>query len=125
VLAAPQQPGAAVIDRSSSFSPEKVIRVTPNHQRAVERLEQHDRAELYRLLLLGTDLDSKQGSMELLTNELSIIWLIELHSCGERKLDLHEQVCSKTLLWLAIFQGSDIHLPDYHALSHQHATRHC
>jgi hypothetical protein len=46
VRAAPLQPGSAVIDRSASFSPEKVIRVTPNRQRAVERVVRQERAKL-------------------------------------------------------------------------------
>ncbi len=51
VSAAPLQHGAAVIDRSASFSPEKVIRVTPNRQRAVKRLVLQERAEMFRQLL--------------------------------------------------------------------------
>jgi hypothetical protein len=49
VHAGPLQLGAAVIDRSGSFSPEKVIRVTQNSQHAVERLVLQERAKLYRL----------------------------------------------------------------------------
>jgi hypothetical protein len=79
--------------RSASFSPEKVIRVTPNRQHAFERLVLQVRAEMFRPLVLGIDLDDKQGSMELLADELSIVLLIELHNCGQRKSDLHEPIC--------------------------------
>ncbi len=60
VRAAPLQPGAAVIDRSASFSPEKVIRVTPNRRRAVERLVRQERAEL-----LSSDLACRRGGIDL------------------------------------------------------------
>jgi hypothetical protein len=84
VRASPLQPGAAVIDRSASFSPEKVMRVNPNRQRAVERLVQQERVKLFRPMVHGIDLDGKQGSMERLADELSIVRLIQLHNSGER-----------------------------------------
>ncbi len=87
------QPGAAVIDISTFFSPEKVIRVTRNRQRAVERLVLQERPEMFRPLVRGIDMDGKQGSMKRLADELSIVLLIELHNSGERGLDLHEPVC--------------------------------
>ncbi len=62
--ASPLQPGAAVIDRSAFFSPEKVMRVNPNRQRAVERLVLQERVKLFRPMVHGIDLDGKQGSME-------------------------------------------------------------
>ena len=66
VRACPLQPGTAVLDCSSSFSPEnlKVMRFTPNRQRTVERLVRQERAQLFRPLLRGIDLDGNQGSME-------------------------------------------------------------
>ena len=93
VQAAPLQPGAAVIDRSASFSPEKVIRVNPNRQRAVERLMRKERVKLYQPLVHGIDLDGRQGSMQRLADEMSIVKLIHLHNSGERELDPHEPVC--------------------------------
>jgi hypothetical protein len=93
VRAAPLQPGSAVIDRSASFSPEKVIRVTPNRQRAVERLVRQERAKLYQPIVHGIDLDGKQGSMKRLAEEMCIVKLIRLHNSGERELDPHEPVC--------------------------------
>ncbi len=73
VQAAPLQPGAAVIDRSASFSPEKVIRVNPNRQRAVDRLMQKERVKLYQPLVHGIDLDGRQGSMQRLADEICIV----------------------------------------------------
>jgi hypothetical protein len=92
VRAAPLQPGPAVIDRSASFSPEKVIRVNPNRQRAVDRLMLQERVKLYQPLVHGIDLDDRQGSMQRLADEMSIVKLIHLQKSGERELDSHEPV---------------------------------
>ncbi len=64
VRAAPLQPGSAVIDRSASFSPEKVIRVNPNRRNAVDRLVRQERVKLYQPLVHCIDLDGRQGSMQ-------------------------------------------------------------
>ena len=111
VHACPLQPGAAVLDRSASFSPEKVMRFNPNRQRAVERLVRQERAKLFRPLLRGIDLDGKQGSMERLADELSIVRLIELHNSGERVLDPH------------ILEGRPVSLLDYAAFSREYGAR--
>jgi hypothetical protein len=67
VHADPLQPGVAVINRSASssasFSPEKVIRVTQNRQRADERLVRQERTEMFKPLVWGIDLDDKKGLM--------------------------------------------------------------
>jgi hypothetical protein len=93
VRAAPPQPGSAVIDRSASFSPEKVIRVNSNRQRAVDRLVWKEFVKLYQPLVHCIDLDGRQGSMQRLADEMGIVKLIHLHNSGERELDSHEPVC--------------------------------
>jgi hypothetical protein len=84
VRAAPLQPGSSVIDRSASFSPEKVIRVNPNRQRVVDRLVWQERVKLYQPIVHGIDLDGRQGSMQRLAEEMCIVKLIHLHNSGER-----------------------------------------
>ena len=69
------------------------MRFTPNRQRAVERLVRQERAQLFRPLLRGIELDGKQGSMERLADELSFVRRIQLHNSGECELDPHEPVC--------------------------------
>ncbi len=59
----PLQHGVAVINRSASFSPEKVIHVTQNRQRADERLVRQERTEMFKPLVRGIDLDDKKGLM--------------------------------------------------------------
>ncbi len=73
VRAAPLQSGAAVIDRSATFSPEKVIRVDLDRQRAVERLVRKERVNLFKPLLRCIDIYGRQASMERLADELSIV----------------------------------------------------
>ncbi len=102
VRAAPLQPGSAVIDRSASFSPEKVIRVNPNRQRTVDRLVRQERVKLYQPLVHGIDLDGRQGSMQRLADEMSIVKLIHLHNSGERELDPHEPVCCGSQFLLVV-----------------------
>jgi hypothetical protein len=105
VRAAPLQSGAAVIDRSATFSPEKVMRVDPDRQRAVERLVRKERVNLFKPLLRGIELDGKQGSMERLADEMSIVRLIELHSSRERELDPHEPVCCGSQFFRMVFRS--------------------
>jgi hypothetical protein len=118
VRAAPLQPCSAVMGRSASFSPEKVIHVNPNRQRAVDRLVLQERVKLYQPIVHCIDLDRRQRSMQRLEDEMSIVRLIHLHNRGERKLDQHEPVCCGSQFSLGV-----IHLPYYLAFSHQHGSR--
>jgi hypothetical protein len=70
-----------------------VIRVNPNRQRAVDRLVQQERVKLYQPIVHGIDLDGRQGSMQRVADEMSIVKLIHLHNSGERELDPDEPVC--------------------------------
>jgi hypothetical protein len=118
VRAAPLQPGLVVIDISASFSPEKVIRVNPNRQRAVDRLVRQERVKLYQAIVHCIDLDGRQGSMQRLADEMSIVKLIHLHNSLARIGSIQA-----SLLWFAVFAGCVFHVPYYLAFSHQHGSR--
>ncbi len=70
-----------------------MIRVNPNRQRTVDRLVLQERVKLYQPIVHGIDLDGRQGSMQRLADEMSIVKLIHLHNSGGRQSDPHEPVC--------------------------------
>jgi hypothetical protein len=53
-----------IIDRSSSFGPEKVIPFSVNRQRAVERYVWIECDKLFDPIMEGIKLDGKEGTME-------------------------------------------------------------
>jgi hypothetical protein len=72
VKASPLQSGSVIIDRSSSFSPRKVIPFSVNRQRGVERYVQIERDKLFDPIMEGIKLDGKEGTMEQLADALSL-----------------------------------------------------
>ncbi len=95
VKASPLQPGPVIIDRSSSFSPEKVIPFSVNRQRAVERDVRIERDKLFDPIMEGIKLNGKEGTMEhwQLADALNLKRHIALHNSGECELGQHDPVC--------------------------------
>ncbi len=71
MCAAPLPPCAVVIDRSASLSQDKRIYVSVNRQRALGRAVRRERAEVFKLVLGGVELDCTQGTMQQLADEMN------------------------------------------------------
>jgi hypothetical protein len=95
VRACPLQAGAAIVDKFVGFSPGKQITYSRISQRSVKHLVRKERAKLFSPVMGFVELDSTDGAMNELTEELSLEHRIRQHNNGGRALDIHEPVCCR------------------------------
>ncbi len=82
VRACPLLAGVAIVDKSMGFSPGKKIKYSRSSQRSVDK----ERAKLYSPVMGAVELDSTDGAMNVLAEELSLEHRIRQHNNGEREL---------------------------------------